>query len=228
LKRRFPKAQVIALDRSTGMLKLARAASSFWHPIRRVCADMHAIPLKSQSINLAFSGFLMPFSAQIDDFFAEVHRILAPRGYFTFATLGPATLGELAEAWQAAGRAAPLHPLMDLQSLGDALSRAGFGDPVLDVDRYRLTYRSLAELRRDLAGAGGRSALATRSRGLMGRTARAAIERHLVEERRDSEGRFAVTCEVIFGQAWKPGSESPIRSRRSETVIPIESLRRSR
>ena len=45
---------------------------------------------------------MLPWCEDIDAVFAEVARILKPRGLFTFTTFGPDTLVELRTAWRAA------------------------------------------------------------------------------------------------------------------------------
>jgi malonyl-CoA O-methyltransferase len=223
LKRRWPRAQVVALDRAAGMLAAARAQSAWLRGFARVQGDALRLPLRSGAVDLVFSCLLLPWVAELAATLAEVRRALSPRGYFTFATLGPDTLGEVRAAWAAADGAAHVHGFLDLHDIGDALVRAGFADPVMDVDRFRLTYASPRALIAELRAVGGGNALAGRRRSLTGRRRFAAFEAAI---ERDADGRLPVTVEVVYGQAWCPGGQPPVRTRRGETLIPIESLRR--
>ena len=51
----FPQARVIALDWSANMLQHLASADV----VRPLCADMHALPLASRSIDLVFSNLAM-------------------------------------------------------------------------------------------------------------------------------------------------------------------------
>jgi malonyl-CoA O-methyltransferase len=225
LKRRWPRARVVALDRSPGMLAAARAQSTWLRGFDRVLGDAVRLPLHTRTVDLVFSCLMLPWVADLAAALAEVRRILSPRGYFTFATLGPDTLAELRAAWAEADKAPHVHRFLDLHDIGDALVRAGFADPVMDVDRFRLTYPSARALMRDLRAVGGGNALAGRHSGATGRGRLAAVEA-AYERLRDADGRLPATVEVVYGQAWCPGGSPPVRSRRGEAVIPIESLRR--
>jgi malonyl-CoA O-methyltransferase len=225
LKRRWPRARVVALDRVSGMLAKAAAQSAWLRPFARVQGDAARLPLRAATVDLVYSCLMLPWVGDPGATFAEVRRALSPRGYFTFATLGPDTLMELRAAWAEADDGAHVHRFLDMHDVGDALARAGFADPVMDVDHFRLTYPSTRALMRDLKAVGGGNALEGRRAGLTGRRRLGAMEA-AYERRRDAAGRLPATVEVVYGQAWCPGGSPPVRSRRGETVIPIEHLRR--
>ncbi len=225
LRARWPTARVLALDLAPAMLRAARRQASWRRRFDLVCADGARLPLRDGSVDLVFSNLMLPWAVDLDRQFAEIRRVLAPRGYATFTTLGPDTLRELRGAWREVDARERVHPFFDLHDIGDALVRAGFADPVMDVDRYTLTYADPAALLAELRGVGGQCALADRPRGLGGRGRRAALLAAL-ERRRGADGRLAISCEVAFGQAWCPGATPPIRARRGEVVVPITALRR--
>ena len=225
LRRRFPRARVIALDLSPGMLREARRRESWRRRFDRVCADGARLPLRPASVDLVVSNLMLPWAVDLDAQLAELRRVLAPRGCLSFSTLGPDTLRELREAFAEIDGAAHVHPFFDLHDIGDALVRAGFADPVMDVDRLSATYAGPEALIGELRGLGATNALATRPRSLAGRARRARLMAAL-ERRRGPNGRLAVSGEVVYGQAWCPGTAPPIRGRRGEVVVPIGSIRR--
>ncbi len=225
LRRRWPRARVIALDRAPGMLAAAGAQRPWLRGFDRVQADALRLPLRTGAVDLAFSCLMLPWVGDLDAALAELRRTLGPRGYLSFATLGPDTLRELRAAWTESDPAPHVHGFLDMHDVGDALVRAGFADPVMDVDRLTLTYPTLRALMTDLQGAGAVNALAGRRRGLTGRGRLASVEA-AYERLRDADGRLPASVEIVYGQAWCPGGPPPVRRRRTETVIPIESLRR--
>lgn len=220
LAARWPRARVIALDASSGMLEQTarRAASS---RIERLCAEAEAIPLPDASIDLVFSNFMLPWCEDIDAVFAEIARVLAPRGLVTFTTLGPDTLVELRSAWRAAGGGGALHPFTDMHDLGDGLVRAGLAEPVLDVSRYTLTYADVTAMLRDLKATGSQNATAERTRGLAGRGRLRALE--AAYEKFREGGVLPASYEVVFGQAWGALPRSP---RDGEFAIPVGEISR--
>ena len=58
---------------------------------------------------------------------------------------------------------------IDMHDLGDALVRAGLAEPVMDVERYTLTYDDVRGLMRDLKAIGAHNASAGRPKGLTGK-----------------------------------------------------------
>ena len=103
----------------------------------------------------------------------ELHRVSRPRAV-DLLDLRPDTLRELRDAWASVDAAPHVNPFVDMHDLGSALARAGFSEPVLDVDRHRLDYDEPLALMRELQQIGARNALADRPRGLTGRRRLAA------------------------------------------------------
>jgi len=225
LRERWRAARVIALDASAGMLAVARTRFGWRRRFDRVRADAARLPLRAASVDLVYSNLMLPWTLDLDHQLREIRRVLKPRGYFTFTTLGPDTLRELRAAARELDPDVHTHPFLDMHDLGDALARAGFEGPVMDVDRYTLTYESLRAIGRDLRAVGAQGVLLDRRAGLVGRgryeRLAAAYERF-----RNEDGRLPVSGEVIYGQAWCPGEAPPERSRRRETVVPIGSIGR--
>lgn len=211
LAARYPAAQRIGLDLALPMLQAARAKTPWLKhllPPRLarepawVCAQAQRIPLARGSAGLAWSNLMLQWLDDPLPVFRELHRLLETDGLLMFASLGPDTLKELRRAFAAADAYPHVHRFIDMHDLGDMLVAAGFADPVMDVEMITLTYARPEDLWRDLRAGGARNALAGRARGLTGRTGWRRMLDALEAQRRD--GRIAVTCELVFGHAWKP------------------------
>jgi malonyl-CoA O-methyltransferase len=194
LRRRYPRAQLLALDFSLPMLARARVLG--WRArlsgARRpaaVCASLEQLPLAAASVQLVWSNMALHWVPEPRAALAEFQRVLAPEGLLMFSTLGPDTLKEL----RAAAGAARVHRFADMHDLGDWLMAAGFSAPVMDVETINLAYRDMPQLFADLRASGQASARADRPRGLAGKGLRAKLER----------AGTRVTCEVVYGHAWK-------------------------
>jgi len=206
LAQRFPQAQIFALDLAPGMLRHARGSQP-WH--RRllgripapICGDLEQLPLAGASIDLAWSNLALQWVNSLPQAFAEMRRVLAPGGLFLFTTFGPDTLKELRAAQPDSG-APRISRFIDMHDIGDMLVKAGFADPVIDMEMFTLTYGSVREVMRDLQAIGASNANTARSRALSGRAWLSAVERNYEMLRRD--GSLPATFEVIYGHAWKP------------------------
>jgi malonyl-CoA O-methyltransferase len=183
------------------MLRLAGRRRPWFRSFARVCADATRLPFADASVDVAFSNLLLPW-CDPDALFAELRRVLAPRGLLTLTGLGPDTLKELRSAWAAVDTHLRVGEFIDMHDLGDALVRAGFAAPVLDVERYTLRYADVNGLTADLKATGARNAAAGRLKGLTSPRKLAAMQ--IAYEAHREGGRLPATCEVVFAQAWVP------------------------
>ncbi len=208
LKDRYPRAQVLAIDSAPGMLRVADGRQSWRRRFGRICADAERLPLADGSVDLLFSNLLLPW-CEPERLFMECRRVLAPQGLLTLSAFGPDTLGELRMAWAAVDTHSHVNRFIDMHDLGDALVRAGFAAPVLDVDRYTLQYTDVHALARDLKALGTRNFTRDRPRGLTSPRRFAAMQAAYEGARQD--GRLPATYEVVFAQAWAPARAAPGR-----------------
>ena len=209
MKKRWPRAEVVALDAALPMLREVPKHTRFWRPVRRVCADVAQLPLADQSADVLFSSLCLQWVEDLPAVLSEFRRVLRPGGLLLFSTFGPDTLLELREAYEAAGEVPPLSPFAAIQQVGDAMLAAGFKDPVLDRDRYTLTYPDLRALMRELRAIGAGDARHDRPRGLGGRRRLQQVTAAYEGLRR--EGVLPSTWEVITAQAWGPAPGAPRR-----------------
>ena len=207
LLRRYRGAQVIGVDFAVAMLRAARARRRWRSAQRFVCADVQALPLAADSVDLVFSNLALQWCAEPARVFAEVWRVLRPGGLFLFTSLGPDTLRELRAAWRQVDGETHVHGFIDMHDLGDALGRSGFENPVLDIEHFCLTYPDVRALARDLRAIGAGNSAAGRRRGLHGRLAweRMAAAYEVFR----SDGRLPASYEVIHAHAWKPLHPQP-------------------
>lgn len=239
LKERFPAALVVAVDLAPGMLVEAGRrmgwrdrflGGRFGRPFARVAADVHHLPLAEGSVDLVVSSLMLQWCDDLDAALRELRRVLRPGGLLVFASLGPDTLRELREAWAMADGGEHVNPFVDVHDVGSAMARAGFAEPVLDVDRLLRHHPDVAALMREIRQIGARNALSGRARGLTGRRRLEAMQR-AYEARRVAAG-LPSTWEIVhaagFAPEGTPGQRTPAGAggRPGETVIPLQQLRR--
>lgn len=209
LRRRYQKAEVVALDLAPGMLRQARKHAGWWRPFRRVCGDAQALPFADASFDLLVSNLCVQWCADLKAALYEFRRVLRPGGWLIFTSFGPDTLQELRAAWRAADDHGHVHSFLDMHDVGDAVLAQGFADPVFDIERYTLTYPDARQLMRELKQIGAGNALGARARGLTGKQAYARMLAAYEGYRQN--GVLPASYEVIFGQAQAPEAGRPLR-----------------
>jgi malonyl-CoA O-methyltransferase len=206
LRKRFRRAHVVSLDLSPAMLAAARRRKSLLSKSSFVLADAERLPFAEGVFDLVVANQLLPWIPEPETMFAEVARVLRKGGVFAFATLGPDSLRELAQAWSEIDGAAHVNRFPDMHDVGDGLVRAGLADPVLDVDRLLVRYGNADKLFADLTRTGARNALASRPRGLVGRDRFRAVKAALGAP--GSSGEIVLDLELVYGHCWGSGPKS--------------------
>jgi malonyl-CoA O-methyltransferase len=202
LQKRFGNANVYSLDIALGMLQKTKSQRPFLNKLfgsqHLVCADIEQLPIANASMGLVWSNLALQWCNDLDGAFNEVARVLQPNGLFMFSTFGPDTLKELRAA--SSNGHTHVSRFIDMHDIGDALSRAGFSAPVLDVERYTLTYDDVKAVMTDLKSIGAHNATSGRARGLQGRGFLQNLTQHYEQFRTD--GKLPATFEVVYGHAW--------------------------
>lgn len=204
MRKRFPAAQVVALDLAEEMLLQVPKVGRLRRRRSAVCADMHALPFASGSFDVVVSSFSLQWSTELDRVFAEVARVLSAGGAFAFSTLGPDSLKECRQAWAQVDSEVHVHAFPDMHDIGDALVHACLADPVMDREELVASYPSARALLRDLRGVGVGNAAMGRSEGMTGRDRWRRFQVAL-EQVAGDEGQVPLSYEVVYGLAWGTG-----------------------
>ena len=222
LGRRFPRAALAGVDLARSMLEQARGRIAWWRRMfggyspMLVCADAEHLPIAGAAASLVFSNLALQW-CRPEAFFAEAARILPSGGLLLFSTFGPDTLRELRIAFAASDAGVHVGAFVDMHDLGDALVKAGFADPVMEMETLTLEYSSVDALARDLKSVGAHNALPSRPRGLVGRARwKRMLERY---EGLRRGGALPATYEVVYGHAWKG---APKRSSDGRQIIDFQ------
>lgn len=222
LHRRYPGADLVAVDLSADML---RAGRPFPERTLAVAGDAQRLPFVDGGFDIVFSNLALHWCPDLAAASHEARRMLRYPGVFCFTLFGPDTLAELRSAFAAADTHSHVSPFIDMHDLGDLLVNSGFGEPVMDRETITVTYAEPAGLFRDLRGAGSINATADRNRGLTGRRTWQRVRSALMSHA-GADGRFAVTLEVVYGQAWATSAPPPaLRTDDGRVRIPVEVIR---
>lgn len=206
LKEIYPSANLIALDIAYPMLSVARARTSLMTRLKKkikfINAEAEKLPLADNSVDMVYSNLTVQWVNDLDLTFNEFTRVLKPGGMLLFSTFGPDTLRELRESWRVVDRYSHVNLFIDMHDVGDAMLRAQFAEPVMDVENFTMTYKDIFSIMRDLKAIGAHNVTSSRPKGLMGKSHFKALEQAYEQYR--VENVLPVSYEVVYGHAWKP------------------------
>jgi len=202
LKKRFPKAKLFGVDIAEGMICQAKKRQKFFKKNDYQVADIEKLPFQSNTFDLVLSNLAFPWIENPDIALQELNRLLKPKGLIIFSTMGPDTLVELRQSWQDVDQHIHVNPFIDMHLIGDLVHKTGFENTVMDRDVITLTYKTMIGLMRELKAVGAANINSGRAKGLLGRGKFKQLE-EAYEAFRWQDGQLPVTCEVIYGHAWK-------------------------
>lgn len=224
-------------ERSTQTEAKAReAAPRSWLGLWRrpdAASAVHTEPVSSQAPWLAPTGggergahmlwanMALHGASDLPGLLASWHKHLAVDGFLMCSGLGPDTARELRSVYRALGWPLPTIDFIDMHDLGDELVRAGFADPVMDMERLTLTWASPEAMLAELRTWGGNVAHA-RFAGWRTPAWRERLLLAIGQHMRTPDGRIALTLELVYGHAIKPVPRAKLAA---ETRVPLDDLR---
>lgn len=124
LRQKFPRARLVSTGapESTGTASSSVMSRLFRRPpnVEYLDCPAHQISLPDHSVDLVIAHDWSPGVDALDASLREICRVLVSGGLFLCTT--PSAMSSPGQA--------------DIHDLGSALMRAGFVEPVLDIDRY--------------------------------------------------------------------------------------------
>ncbi|MDO4706383.1 MAG: methyltransferase domain-containing protein [Comamonadaceae bacterium] len=170
-----------------------------------ICADLHALPLAAGSVGLYWSSLAWQW-CHAPTVAAQALRVLRPGGVLAVATLGPGTLGELAQAFAAVDAHRHVLRFENEASLRAALTTAGWVD--VRVQRATLTahYPNVRAVLHALKAVGANRVGPGARTTPLGRAGWARLEQ-AYERLRTAQG-LPLSYQVIYLLARAPASTS--------------------
>ena len=199
LQRRYPVAQVMGIDLAYPMLKFAReqAPKNLFS-----CADAGELPVRDSSVDLIFANLILPWCGDVKKLLCEWRRVLRPDGLLVFTALGPDTLKD----FRSVLNEKIIPACEDMHELGDALALGKFAEPVMDVDYFTLSYRSLRKFLDEMEVSG--------------------MLMPVDEAVFVGVSRFDAVFEVVYGHAWRPSAGADhVADEEGVVRIPLAHLR---
>jgi malonyl-CoA O-methyltransferase len=224
LVQRYPKAESFVQQGSAAQVQMARAQlqQAWWKPARWLKPDPQ-FSMPDEPVDMLWANMALHMEPDPQALIQRWHAALAVDGFLMFSCLGPDTLRELRQVYAQLGWPASSHEFTDMHDWGDMLVRAGFAEPIMDMERITLTFSSAENLLADLRGL-GRNLHTERFPALRGKRWRNALCAALERALRGADDRLELTFEVVYGHAFKPPTKLTVMS---ETRVPLDEMRKS-
>ena len=209
----LPNSNIVCMDFSYEMASQCKNKNIKLEPL---VADAEYMPFKTSTFDLVISSFTLHWCQQIDKIFSDIFRILKNDGNFMFTTVGPDTLKELRDAYKLIDNYEHINTFDDMHTYGDILLSSGFHDPVMDIERLIIEYKNFNEVLQSLRKTGASTVIYNENKFTTKKSLK-DLENHY--KKSNKNGLFPVTYEMIYGVAWKKGTQNP---KNNEDVIPIK------
>lgn len=230
----YPQAQRWVVEPTPGLQQrslndLASTSSRSWKSLWRKDApkvwmadNLAEAPWMPGGAQMLWANMCLHAHWDLATMMRQWHRQLAVGGFLMCSGLGPDTARELRAIYRSVGWALPTIDFIDMHDLGDELVKAGFADPVMDMERLTLTWESPQALLRELRTWGGNVA-AGRHPGLRTPRWQVGLLEQFAQKLARPDGRLGLTIEVIYGHAIKP---EPRIKLEPETRVSLDDMRR--
>ncbi|MCQ3829057.1 malonyl-ACP O-methyltransferase BioC [Microbulbifer elongatus] len=195
LRKRFPDAEIIALDIAPQMLGYARAH----RPVADgyVAADAEQLPLAEGTVDLVFSSFALQWCYDLPKLFAEIRRVLSPEGNTLISTLVPGTLRELETSWAAVDEAVHVNRFLPVEAWRSACEKNQLHSSIATEQRV-LHFDRLKTLMQELKSIGAHNVNRAAGKGLLSREKlRTLTEAY---ERQRTPAGLPATYQVLYLQ----------------------------
>ena len=207
-----------AVEGSEASAKIAWLAETDLSPVMladrggpRVVIDEERLPFAPQSVDLVLAPLLLHWVNDVVGALTQIRLALKPGGLFLGSLFGGATLRELrtslteAELEARGGAASRISPVLQPADAPGLLQRAGFLDPVADVDMVSVRYGHPLKLLADLRAMGETSAMADTAPVPLTRAILADAFSRYAARHADGDGKVPATFEIVNLTGWAPG-----------------------
>ena len=160
--------------------------------------------------DLILSIFDLQSDDNIPDTLMRYRQHLAADGLLLIAFLGGETLTEFRQSLYAAdqeilgGASARVYPMVDYSQSAMLLGRTGLALPVVDMDRFTVSYGKLSSLISDMRDLGLSNVLSARDMRPLSRKWLAHLKESYLAHFAREDGKLQATFEIIWMTGWAP------------------------
>ncbi|MBL1146316.1 MAG: methyltransferase domain-containing protein [Pseudomonadota bacterium] len=172
---------------------------------RIVAADEECVPFPQHCFDAVLSNLTLHSVNDLKGALIQAQRILKPSRPFMAAVFGGVTLAALrqdllrVETEHNGGAAPRIFPFADIRAMGNMIKALGFAEPVMDSERFDISYSSLEDALADLRGMGEGNILTNRLKKPLTRNMRDILAQDLLRQ-----GSLTVEVEIVYMIGWSP------------------------
>lgn len=225
LQARYPRARCYWMEEQESFARLGNKILTppWWHRARWIRKSQWVEHAPDGAADMLWANMALHMEADPQTLIERWHRALRVDGFLMFSCMGPDTLREIRRIYTSLGWGAPAHEFTDMHDWGDMLVQAGFAEPVMDMERISLSFKTPQRLLQELRELGrnlhpGRFA-SLRGRGWL-KQLQDSLESNLADTQ--ASGDLVLTFEVIYGHAFKPQPRLRVEPR---TVVDLKDMR---
>ena len=169
--------------------------------------NLETLALEVESFDLVVSCLGLQYANDLPGVLVQLRRALKPGGMLLGCLIGGDSLSELRAAFAQAeteitgGITPRIHPSIDIRQLGSLLQRVKFGEPIVDVDKFDLSYENMTALLNDLQQWSPGNLLIERSRKFLPRK---VLKRagEVYAEKNSADGKLLAPFDLIWFSGW--------------------------
>jgi len=173
-----------------------------------VAADEECIPFPSHCFDAVLNNLTLHSVNDLKGALVQARHSLKPGRPFMAAVFGGVTLASLRqdllhfETEHSGGAAPRIFPFADIRAMGNMIKALGFAEPVMDSERFDISYTSLEDALADLRGMGEGNILTNRLKKPLSRHMHGILAQHLLRQ-----GSLTVEVEIVYMIGWSPSKE---------------------
>jgi SAM-dependent methyltransferase len=171
--------------------------------------NFEALPFNEGSFDLIFSCLGLQYANDLPGVLAQLQRTLKPGGLLMGCLMGGDTLAELRTAFAQAeteisGGVTPrIHPSIDIRQMGSLLQRAKLVEPIIDIEKFDLTYANLMALLKDLRAWSAGNLLIERARTFMSHALSERVSEIYKKKFSATNGKITAHFDLIWFSGWR-------------------------
>ena len=173
---------------------------------RPVLSSVSRARFEAANFDLLWSNLELQQHSDPKELVQSWKQCLLPESLLMFSYLGPDTGKELKKYFNSDDLVRP-QGMWDMHDVGDSLLKAGFAEPVMDMEYITLEYESLELLKSEAIHLGLLNSSTVTNQAM-------AVQ-----------PRFEMTIEVVYGHAWTPKPQTAQLTPGVATIRPEEIIR---
>ena len=163
----FPQTQITSIDIADQMCHATQLRCTNSHV---VCADIENLPFQANYFDLVISNLALQWCADLNKAFSEITRVCQPKANVIFSSLGPNSLHELNQAWEAVDPLPRVNLFTSIETLIAAGQHAKLATKRTQQIKQQRYFEHVIDVLKQLKGIGATTLCRPRQTSLQGKS----------------------------------------------------------